>query len=139
MHPLSESEALAFYVDVLRGLNLTPSYNRIRFLSAWRVAEGGQATWNPFNTTWTGGASSWYNSVGVRNYPTREAGLAATLGTLRLRYYPDLRARLERDDPAELVAKSPNLKTWGTGRGVARVLAAHPGAIPYSAPMFRGA
>lgn len=133
---LSESDALAFYVDTLRAMGMPATFNRLRFLSAWRVAEGGRASWNPFNTTWSGGASSRYNHVGVRNYPNRAAGLAATVGTLRLRYYVDLRDRLQRDDPAEVIASSPNLRTWGTGGGVARVLQASPGPIAYSAPMF---
>lgn len=135
-YPLPETDAIAFYADVLRGLNLSPTYDRMRYLTAWRLAEGGRATWNPFNTTWAGGSAGNFNAVGVKHYPTREAGLHATIATLRLRYYTDLRARLERDDPAEVVAESPNLRTWGTGHGVARVLAAHAGALPYRAPLY---
>jgi hypothetical protein len=105
-------------------------------LRAWRQAEGAEATWNPFNTTWARGRASRYNSVGVGNYATRADGLAASSGTLRLRYYTDLRARLARDDAPELVALSPDLRTWGTGAGVSRVLAAFPAAIPYRSPLF---
>ena len=136
MHPLSETDAIAFYADVLKGLGMPPTYNRMRFLTAWRQAEGGRATWNPFNTTWIGGASGMFNPAGVRHYPTREAGLHATVSTMRLRYYPDLRERLQRDDPAELVAESPNLTTWGTGHGVARVLAGNASVIPYRSPLW---
>lgn len=136
IHPITEPEAIAFYADVLRGLGMTPTYNRMRFLTAWRAAEAGRATWNPFNTMWNGGSSGLFNPQGVKHYPTREAGLHATVATLKLRYYPDLRNRLQADDPAELVAQSPNLTTWGTGAGVARVLAANPGAIAYRSPLY---
>lgn len=135
-YPLPEADADAFYADVLLALGMPASPNRLRFLRAWRQAEGAEATWNPFNTTWARGRASRYNSVGVGNYATRADGLAASSGTLRLRYYTDLRARLARDDAPELVALSPDLRTWGTGAGVSRVLAAFPAAIPYRSPLF---
>lgn len=135
-YPLTEADADAFYGDVLLTLGLPASANRIRFMRAWRQAEGAEATWNPFNTTWSRGRASKYNSVGVGNYATRADGLLATAGTLRLRYYTDLRARLARDDAPEAVALSPDLKTWGTGAGVSRVLAAFPGTIPYRSPLY---
>lgn len=135
-YPLPEADADAFYADVLLILGMPASANRMRFMRAWRLAEGAEASWNPFNTTWARGRASKYNSVGVGNYATRADGLAATAGTLRLRYYTDLRARLARDDTAELVALSPDLRTWGTGAGVSRILAAFPGAIPYRSPLF---
>lgn len=135
-YPLPEADADAFYADVLSMLGLPTSPNRLRFLQAWRQAEGAEAAWNPFNTTWSRNRVSRYNSVGVGNYATRADGLLATAGTMRLRYYTDLRARLARDDAPEVVALSPDLKTWGTGAGVLRVLAAFPRAIPYRSPLF---
>lgn len=135
-YPLPEADADAFYGDVLLVLGMPATANRLRFLRAWRQAEGAEASWNPWNTTWARGRASRYNSVGVGNYATRADGLAASAGTLRLRYYTDLRARLARDDAPELVALSPDLRTWGTGAGVSRVLAAFPGAIPYRSPLF---
>ena len=138
---LSEAEADRFYADVLAELQLTPTDNRLRFARAWRLAEGAEAAWNPWNTTWAGKVSpgvraSKYNSAGVGNYATRADGVAATAKTLRLRYYADLRARLTRDDTPGLVAQSPDLRTWGTGAGVARMLLAFPDAIPYRSPLF---
>jgi len=135
-YPLPEADADAFYGDVLLVLGMPATSNRLRFMRAWRVAEGAEATWNPFNTTWARGRASRYNGVGVGNYATRADGLAASAGTLRLRYYTDLRARLARDDAPELVALSPDLRTWGTGAGVSRVLAAFPATIPYRSPLF---
>lgn len=140
-YALSEADADAFYIEVLGQLGLASSPNRLRFMRAWRLAEGAEATWNPFNTTWAGTKApgvraSRYNSVGVGNYATRVDGVAATVKTLQLRYYADLRARLQRDDTPELVAQSADLRTWGTGAGVSRMLAAFPGAIPYRTPLF---
>lgn len=135
-YALSEADADAFYADVLRALGMPATANRLRFMRAWRQAEGAEATWNPWNTTWARGRASKYNSVGVGNYATREDGLRASVGTLRLRYYVDLRARLARDDAPELVALSPDLRTWGTGAGVSRVLAAFPVSIPYRSPLY---
>jgi len=140
-YALSEADADAFYIEVLGQLGLASSPNRLRFMRAWRLAEGAEATWNAFNTTWAGRSSpgvraSRYNSVGVGNYATRVDGVAATVKTLQLRYYADLRARLQRDDTPELVAQSADLRTWGTGAGVSRMLAAFPGAIPYRTPLF---
>jgi hypothetical protein len=77
-------EADAFYRDVYAGLGLTPTPELMRFAQAWRLSEAGRAAWNPFNTTWARGKASDYNTVGVGNYPDRAAGLAATVGTLRL-------------------------------------------------------
>jgi hypothetical protein len=135
-YPLPEADADAFYADVLLVLGMPATANRLRFMRAWRQAEGAEASWNPWNTTWARGRVSKYNTVGVGNYATRADGLLASSGTLRLRYYTDLRARLARDDAPELVALSPDLRTWGTGAGVSRVLSAFPGAIPYRSPLF---
>jgi len=65
-----------------------------------------------------------YNSVGVKNYPTRQAGLEATVKTLMLPYYKDLVAKLKNDNiTATDLADTDDLSTWGTGSGVSRVLA----------------
>lgn len=129
-------EADDFYRDVYAGLGLQPTPELMRFARAWRLSEGGKASWNPWNTTWTRGKASDYNSVGVGNYPNRASGLAATVGTLRLRYYRDLRARMARGSLAVDIASSPDLRTWGTRDLVRRVLVANPGDIPYRSPLW---
>ena len=129
-------EADAFYRDVYAGLGLTATPELMRFAQAWRLSEAGKAAWNPFNTTWSRGKQSDYNTVGVGNYPDRAAGLAATVGTLRLRYYRDLRDRMARGSLAVDIASSPDLRTWGTRDLVRRVLLANPGAIPYRSPLY---
>lgn len=129
-------EADDFYRDVYAGLGVQPTEDLLRFMRAWRLAEGGRAAWNPFNTKWKRGKASDYIPNGVANYPDRATGLAATLGTLRLRYYADLRSRMAAGAPAVDVASSADLKVWGTGDLVRRVLVANPGAIPYRSPIY---
>lgn len=115
-----------FYKAVLVSLGAKPTPEKIKFLKAWRQAEGGKATNNPFNTTKNlpGDSDTNYNSVGVKNYPDKQSGLDATVATLKLDYYKDLVSKLMDDAvTADEIAASPDLKTWGTGDGVTRVLA----------------
>jgi len=59
-----------------------------RLMQAWATAEGGEAKWNPLNSTLRlSGTVSWtdpvnYNSVGVCNYLYGFAGCAATALTM---------------------------------------------------------
>lgn len=88
----------------------------LRFFDAWRLSEGGKATWNPFNTTWRTGNIKTYNSAGVGQYATQLDGELATAKTIRLKYYKDLVARLtDPNATAEYIAASPNLVTWRRG------------------------
>lgn len=113
-----------FYKAVLAGIGATVTPEKMKFLKAWRQAEGGKANYNPFNTTKSAPGATDYNSVGVKEYPDRQTGLEATINTLKLSYYKDLVSRLLNDSSsAEQIASSPDLKTWGTGSGVERVLA----------------
>jgi hypothetical protein len=114
-----------FFDEVFKKLGVTPTNEKIKFFVAWRQAEGGKALNNPFNTTKTMKADGItnYNSVGVKNYPTIDIGIDATVNTLKLRYYQDLMNKLNNNMvTAEELAKSPDLITWGTGTGVSRVL-----------------
>lgn len=114
-----------FFDEVFKKLGVVPTNEKMKFFVAWRQAEGGKALNNPFNTTKTMKADGItnYNSVGVKNYPTIDLGIDATVNTLKLRYYQDLMNKLNNNMvTAEELANSPDLKTWGTGRGVSRVL-----------------
>lgn len=114
-----------FFDEVFKNLGVTPTNEKIKFFIAWRQAEGGKALNNPFNTTKTMKADGItnYNSVGVKNYPTIDLGVTATVNTLKLKYYQDLMNKLNNNMvTAEELADSPDLKTWGTGKGVSRVL-----------------
>jgi cell wall-associated NlpC family hydrolase len=111
------------YSQLLAAIGAPDTPQTRQFLSAWQRAEGGTATYNPFNTTqsWTGATD--YNGVHVRNYRDLASGIAATAKTLKNGYYGqllnDLRSgRASARQLATDVANSP----WGTGSGVLRVL-----------------
>ena len=110
---------------LLRAIHAPYSRPNRRLLRAWARAEGGTARNNPLNTTqpWPGATD--YNSVGVKNYPTGAAGIAATAATLVNGHYPHIVADLRNGKIAPCTVAKQQLKefeTWGTGSGVARVL-----------------
>lgn len=115
-----------FFIDVLKSIGAPVTKENLKFLAAWRQAEGGTASNNPFNTTYKLDSDSKktdYNSVGVKNYSNRTYGLAATTKTLKLPYYKNIVKGLQNNIGASNIASNTSeLKTWGTGEGVARVL-----------------
>lgn len=117
----------AIYKEILTGIGAPITDNNLLFFYAWRNAEAGVAAWNPFNTTWTTGATSCYNTeAGVKNYPDRATGIQATVGTLLLSYYSGMLADLRSNKPSfEIATKHActELATWGTGWGINNVLA----------------
>jgi len=116
----------AVYSTILDGIGAPVTDENLKFLKAWRQAEGGTAANNPFNTTYkldVDQDKTDYNSVGVKNYSTPEYGTAATIKTLQLPYYKNIVNGLQNDVGASNIASNTDeLKTWGTGAGVARVL-----------------
>jgi hypothetical protein len=123
---LSDSQFMKYFFDeIFKKLGITPTEEKFKFFVAWRQAESGSATYNPFNTTKkinVPGVSN-YNSVGVKNYPDMSTGIMATVNTLKLPYYVDLMDKL-RDDSitAKELASTDDLETWGTGDLVLTVL-----------------
>lgn len=111
---------------MLRAIHAKGQAPNRQLLAAWAKAEGGTATYNPLNTTepWPGATD--YNSVGVKNYPTGAAGIAATAATLVNGHYPgivhDLRAG--GFTAVQMVERNaPQFDTWGTGSAnILRVL-----------------
>ena len=74
-----------FFIEILNGIGAPITKENLKFLAAWRQAEGGTASNNPFNTTYKLDADSKktdYNSVGVKNYTNKTYGIAATLKSL---------------------------------------------------------
>jgi hypothetical protein len=116
----------AFYARVLAGIGAPVTPETKRFMYAWRAAEGGQATFNPFNTTRKSPdkLSTNYNSVGVQNYADEEQGIAATIATLLNGRYGTIIDALKDPRPgaalraARALAKTP----WGTGKLAEKVL-----------------
>lgn len=75
-----------FSARVAFGLNaMTWTHQIGRFFDAWVRAEGGDADWNPLNSTlWVQNFTNLpnYNDIPVRNYASPNAGVAATVLTL---------------------------------------------------------
>lgn len=99
------------------------SQEKIIGLVAQASREDTGALNNPLATTEPAPGASDYNSAGVRNYPSLDAGYAATLATLRNGYYPQLLGILS--DPsggsAAAYATSHDLTVWGTGNCLSEV------------------
>jgi hypothetical protein len=96
------------------------------FWLAWMLAESGTepcngssgAHWNPLNTTWREPGSTNYNSAGVQNYPTEQAGIYATASTLRLSYYAELLHACRVGAPLGHLANLLQHSPWGTGAAI---------------------
>jgi len=126
--------------DVLTGLIThtgTISPASVQVIRSWHACEGGSASFNPLNTTqpWPGATD--YNAVGVKNYPSRYAGLHATLKTLTNGHYNGIVADLTTGTKEAHRIVSDNageFSTWGTT--VACILAALPGQNPVGSPSY---
>lgn len=114
---------LEWAVDFLAYAGWEASVEKTTALVAQASAENGRALSNPLDTTEPAPGATDYNSAGVKNYPTLEAGYAATLATFRNGRYPVLLSILA--DPAGgsamTYASSSELSIWGTGPCVAQV------------------
>lgn len=106
---------------VLGGLGAAGVQVNLDTLAAWSRAESGDASqwmrWNnPLNTTRTGFGGVDMNSVGVKAYPTVQAGVLATLATLQNGSYPTIVDHLRSGTPAaQWQDACGELQTWGTG------------------------
>jgi len=88
-----------------------------QLLDVWERAEGSKADNNPLDTTqpWPGATD--YNSVGVKNYPSAAAGIAATAATLVNGHYNGLVAdlRTSSKSAAQMIEDNrAEIQTWGT-------------------------
>lgn len=104
-----------FYKAILTSLDAPITDDNMKFLYAWRQVEGGNATNNPFNTTYNlvkDSNISNYNKVGVKNYSTPQFGLEATIKTLRLPYYTDIVTGLRNDIGLDNLIRSRGLNKW---------------------------
>lgn len=111
-----------FYKKLLEYLGAPVSDENMKFILAWRQAEGKGGRYNPFNTTQKLNNSTKMNSVGVQHYNSAEDGMRATLKTLNNGRYNCIVNGLRNDIGASEIAKCQSLKTWGTGDLVAKVI-----------------
>jgi hypothetical protein len=113
-----------FATDLLNGLGLPTSAQNVAAINAWHQAEGGNAAFNPLNTTQGAPGASNYNKVGVKNYTSYQEGLQATLQTLKNGHYGNILGALKAGNDAMAVANAVGSSPWGTsGNLMARVLA----------------
>lgn len=92
-------ETKQILVDFLKGIGIkTPTNGQKRFVEIWRQKEGGNATWNLFNTTLNGsnlvlpGKENNNSNSGypVKNYKSREAGIEANIITFKDNKYKSI-------------------------------------------------
>lgn len=120
--------------ELLRILGYPTTGENHAAIVAWALAEGGHnkntAAWNPLNTSksWPGAVT--INSHGVKAYPSRDVGLAATAATIRLSYYTAVVAAFRSNAGAPAIAEAlwngGRNPRWGTDRAL--MLACIPGA-----------
>lgn len=96
--------------------NNNPSKEIISWVSAWTVAEGTKARFNPLATTYDGIEGQWeFNSAGVKNYPDRDSGLRATVATVTMGFegYSDIVSGIRSND-VNLAQSGLTRSPWGT-------------------------
>jgi hypothetical protein len=119
-----------FWYAVETKLGLPHTRSTHDFLVAWSQVEGTKAQYNPLATTLRQPGSTSFNSVGVQNYPTPEAGVQATADTLK--GYPAVLAVLRGKASAfGNGALNSDLNKWVTGRS------GNTQATPYVASLLR--
>jgi hypothetical protein len=125
-----------FYKKVLECVGAKPTKDNMLFMYAWRQAEGGDAKFNPFNTTMKMQGASDYNNKGVKNYRTAKDGIKATCDTLKLRYYTDIVDGLKDDVGIYELSRMDGLTKWGTGTLLSKVVDGYlAGASPKPKPI----
>jgi hypothetical protein len=115
-----------FATDVLYRLNAPITDSNIAAMTTWMKFEGGgggkstglginSAMYNPLNTTLrTSGSTGSMNSVGVQKYASYDAGLSATVQTLKLGHYTSILAALKQGTSTSDVLSAVNASPWGT-------------------------
>jgi hypothetical protein len=107
--------------------------NSVIMLRKWQTFEGGNAEWNPLNTTEDWPEATLYNSAGVKNYRSQEDGVNATAATLRNGHYPSIVWALENNVPIDSWKLHPipaEIDTWGTHSFAAYLRTMPPTPIP---------
>jgi len=103
----------------LSRIDAPPCPDNLVVVVAWQVAEGTAAAHNPLATTHDMPGSTDFNSVGVQNFPTVEAGLEATVATLynglSIYGYGAILDALARCASARTTAEAINASSWCRG------------------------
>jgi hypothetical protein len=119
-----DSKMTTFMKKLESGLGVTTSNERLRFLYAWNQAEADanikkNAAFNPFNTSLNTGedyVDSDFNDKKVKNYLSLEAGVSATIKTLKESRYSELYDAIIRGESAMEMAEAAFKSPWKSGR-----------------------
>ncbi len=103
-----------FYSELMGRISAPVEEVNSKACFAWQAAEGGSASWNPFNTTEPVPGASNFNSVGVKNYPSEEAGIDATAQTLLNGRYGPILAAFRQGQSGLEVCRAVDASPWGT-------------------------
>ncbi len=114
--------------DLLQMLNLPPTFENVRALTAWQQAEGGgsdgpsHSDFNWLNTTRNMPGARSINKVGVKAYANYHDGLVATAQALTNGLYGDVLHAFAMGNSAQAVGQAVANSKWGTGAGLLHVL-----------------
>lgn len=106
---------MAHWVMKRRGVPKTKR-NRVVFM-AWAQSEGGTARNNMLNTTLPKPGATDYNWAHVKNYPSEETGIDATVETFDSpgQGYDRFESAMKRGERAEVICRMIGESNWGTG------------------------
>jgi len=119
-----------FLSDVLRGIGAPVNAGTLAVMRAWARYESGtpqnnpdSASWNPLNTTLPVNGATVFNNRGVRNYPSRDEGLRATIATMNSkRGYYDAVLKALRGGNGEAAMRALVASPWsGTHYGARKL------------------
>jgi len=136
---LGGGSPVTWALDWLDRAKLPITAENIQVAYSWEYSEsgGGGGMWNPFNTTepWPGATD--FNSVGVKNYASRDDGLDALATVIHQRYYTNVVAHFMAGNDARATADAITASPWGTGYIVLRPVPGG-GSIPPPQPHPNG-
>lgn len=134
----------AWAYDLLTRLgNPAPTADTIAFVVAWQTEENTAAQFNPLATSQDAPGATRFNGSNVKDYPSYEVGMNATMTTLQYPAYAGVLAGLQANDPAgalAALAASPWAEEAGYGERIRALWQAPQGAAkcPYTATMQVG-
>jgi hypothetical protein len=103
--------------ELLNALGFKVTQNDIDFLNLWHIDTSNLGKDNPIDATEAWPGSTVVNDFGIRDYPTRSAGIHATAKQLHQPQYAAILAALRSGNPYTVrdVTKVTNeLKAWGS-------------------------
>lgn len=123
--------AQSFAAATLKGLGAPVTPANIQSLLGWMQRENTAAANNPLATTQPapGATDLPGNSAGVKNYPSFQHGVNATVATLQNGYYPNIVSQLKSGKGLNANA-SADLFTW-SGQGYTSAISTPSGAYAY--------